>query len=75
MLSIMASRLFHDTMIIAENAAIGKFPCLDPIAVTEFDLRTLRKRLDQMIQWEKGRQAEIKAKDKMNENSKKDDAS
>ena len=39
MLTIMASRLYHDTLVIAENAAIGKFPSLDPIEILEFDLK------------------------------------
>lgn len=39
MLTIMASRLYHDSLIIAENAAIGKFPSLDPIDILAFDLK------------------------------------
>lgn len=59
MMSILASRLFHDTMLIAENAATGKFPSTDPIAVMPFELVDLRARLDAANQWEKEKKAEL----------------
>lgn len=61
LLSIMASRLYHDTQIIAENAAMGKFPSLDPISVAPAGVEALQKKLRAMIQWEKQRKAEILA--------------
>jgi hypothetical protein len=61
LLSIMASRLYHDTQIIAENATMGKFPSLDPIAVTPEGVDVLQKRLHAMVQWEKMKQADILA--------------
>jgi hypothetical protein len=61
MLTIMASRLIRDTLIIAENAATGIFPSLNPIDTTLFDAEKLGWRLKETIQWEKVRKAEIMA--------------
>ena len=66
MLTIMASRLIHDTLIIAENAATGIFPSLNPIDTTLFDAEKLGWRLKETIQWEKVRKAEIMAAHKAN---------
>lgn len=60
-LTIMASRLLHDTVIIAENAATGVFPSLNPIDTQLFDAEKLGKQLKDTIAWEKRRKAEIKA--------------
>lgn len=59
MLTIMASRLLHDTLIIAENAATGVFPSLKPIDTQLFDAHKLGQRLNRTIQWEKKRKAEF----------------
>jgi hypothetical protein len=59
MLTIMASRLMRDTLIIAENAATGLFPSLKPIDTDLFDAEKLGLRLKKTIQWEKARKAEI----------------
>lgn len=61
MLTIMASRLYRETLIIAENAAIGKFPSLDPIEVMPFDLNELYELLRATFEREK----EIKARMKL----------
>ena len=55
----MASRLLHDTVIIAENAATGVFPSLNPIDTQLFDAEKLGKQLKATIAWEKRRKAEI----------------
>lgn len=61
MLTIMASRLYHDTLVIAENAAIGKFPSLDPIKVMEFDLKEMGLMMRETFKREKAIKARIKA--------------
>ena len=66
MLTIMASRLIRDTLIIAENAATGIFPSLDPIDTDLFDAEKLGLRLKKTIQWEKVRKAEIMTAHKAN---------
>lgn len=53
MLTIMASRLMRDTLVIAENAAQGRFPTMDPTSVKSFDFVTLGKRIYANNQWEK----------------------
>lgn len=53
MLTIMASRLMRDTLIIAENAAQGRFPTMDPTNVKSFDFVDLGKRIYANNQWEK----------------------
>ena len=53
MLTIMASRLLRDTLIIAENAATGIFPSIKPIDTSLFDAKKLGTRLAQSIAWEK----------------------
>jgi hypothetical protein len=40
---------------------MGKFPSLDPIAVTPEGVDVLQKRLHAMVQWEKMKQADILA--------------
>lgn len=59
MLTIMASRLLNDTLVIAENAATGMFPSLKPIDTKLFDAEILGKRLKENVKWEKLRKAEI----------------
>ena len=59
MLTIMASRLLHDTLVIAENAATGIFPILRPISTDLFDSVTLGQQLIDTIKWEKLRKAEL----------------
>jgi len=61
MLTIMASRLLHDTLIIAENAAMGIFPSIKSIDTSLFDAKRLGTRLAQTIAWEKVRKQEITA--------------
>jgi hypothetical protein len=53
MLTIMASRLMRDTLIIAENAAQGRFPTMDPTSVKTFDFGVLQKMIYENNQWEK----------------------
>ena len=60
MLTIMASRLYRETLILAENAAIGKFPCLDPIDILKFDLRELGVRMRKTFATEKAIAARMK---------------
>jgi hypothetical protein len=60
-LTIMASRLLHDTLTIAENAATGIFPSLKPIDTQLFDAEKLGKQLKKTIVWEKRRKAEVTA--------------
>jgi hypothetical protein len=60
-LTIMASRLLHDSMVVAENAAMGRFPSLTPIAFEKPDYEAMGKRLYAMRKWEKARRAEMKA--------------
>lgn len=61
MLTIMASRLLHDTLIIAENAATGIFPSIKPIDTSLFDAKKLGTRLVQTFAWEKVRKQQIVA--------------
>ncbi len=53
MLTIMASRLMRDTLMIAENAAQGRFPTMDPSSVKSFDFEALQERIYENNQWEK----------------------
>lgn len=53
MLTIMASRLMRDTLIIAENAAQGRFPTMDPTSVKLFDFEALQKIIHANNQWER----------------------
>lgn len=53
MLTIMASRLMRDTLIIAENAAQGRFPTMDQTSFKSFDFEALGKRIYANNQWEK----------------------
>ena len=69
MLTIMASRLYHDTLVIAENAAIGKFPSLDPIEVLKYDL----KEKGLMMRDTFRREREIAAKMKAEAEAQKED--
>lgn len=52
-LTIMASRLMRDTLIIAENAAQGRFPSVEPTSVKSFDFAALGKNIYANNQWEK----------------------
>jgi hypothetical protein len=58
LLTIMASRLMRDTLIIAENAAQGRFPTMDPSSVKTFDFEALQKMIFDNNQWERNRKAE-----------------
>ncbi len=53
MLTIMASRLMRDTLMIAENAAQGQFPTINPSSVKSFDFEALQKMIYENNQWEK----------------------
>ena len=53
MLTIMASRLMRDTLIIAENAAQGRFPLIDTSSIKSFDFEALQKMIYENNQWEK----------------------
>jgi hypothetical protein len=60
MLTIMASRLSRDALMIAENAAAGKFPSMEVVAHAQpFDFPTLGQRLKAMSAWEKKRKKEL----------------
>lgn len=59
MLTIMASRMIHDTLVIAENAATGVFPSTKPISIDLFDPIALQKHLKHMTRWEKKRELEL----------------
>jgi hypothetical protein len=59
MLTIMASRLLHDTLVVAENAAMGVFPSLAPINTDLFDAAKLKTQLADTMKWEKKRKAEL----------------
>lgn len=61
MLTIMASRLIHDSLIIAENAATGIFPSLEPIDTHLFDAVNLQKCIVRTLKWQKQRKAELLA--------------
>jgi hypothetical protein len=64
MLTIMASRLLHDSMVVAENASMGLFPSLRPINIEKPNYEAMGKRLDAMIRWQKAKKAEIKQANK-----------
>jgi hypothetical protein len=68
MLTIMASRLLNDTLVIAENAATGVFPSLKPIDTKLFDAEVLGKRLKENVKWEKLRKAEFTAQYQASQN-------
>ena len=61
MLTIMASRLLHDVLVMSENAAQGIFPSLQATSVISFDYEALANRIKQNNQWEKTRKAELLA--------------
>ena len=63
MLTIMASRLLHDVLVMSENAAQGIFPSLQATSVISFDYEALANRIKQNNQWEKTRKAELLASD------------
>ena len=60
LLTIMASRLWRDSLIVAENASLGRFPSLQPINVKSFDVGELGQRLNETMKWERARKAELK---------------
>lgn len=60
-LTIMASRLLRDTLIISENAATGVFPSLAPIDTRLFDPEILGARLKATLLWEKQRKSALTA--------------
>jgi len=68
MLTIMASRLLHDALIVAENAAQGIFPSMQPTSVKSFDSAELGERLKQISKWEKARKGELSAAEKRQKN-------
>ena len=51
-LTMIASRMYKETLTIAENAAIGKFPSLEPIELTDIDLRRHGRELSRVESWE-----------------------
>ena len=59
MLTIMASRLMRDTLMIAENAAQGRFPSMDTSSVKSFDFKALQKMIFDNNQWERNRKLEL----------------
>lgn len=59
MLTIMSSRLLHDTLVIAENAATGVFPSLATINTDLFDAAKLKTQLADTMKWEKVRKAQL----------------
>ena len=61
MVTIMASRLLHDSHIIAENAARGVFPSLTASSTIPFDFAVLRKRLVLMRREEERQKQELQA--------------
>ena len=61
MLTIMASRLMRDTLIIAENAAQGRFPSTHPTSVKTFDFETLKKMICENNKWEKEKKSKLTA--------------
>lgn len=58
-LTIMASRLLHDTLVIAENAAMGVFPSTKPTSIDHFDALELQKILKRTHKWENERQKQL----------------
>ena len=62
MLTIMSSRLIHDALVLAENAACGVFPSLQPVPTIPFDFPELGKRLKQVSRWEKAEKERLLAK-------------
>jgi len=63
MLTIMASRLLHDVLVMSENAAQGIFPSLQATSVISFDYEALANRIKQNNQWEKTKKVELLASD------------
>lgn len=61
MLTIMSSRLLHDSLIVAENAAQGIFPSLQPTSVKSFDYAALGERITQINKWQKERKSKLSA--------------
>jgi hypothetical protein len=59
-LTIMASRLMRDTLIIAENAAQGQFPTMNPSSVKTFDFEALQKMIYENNLWEKTIKGQLK---------------
>lgn len=59
MLTIMASRLSRDTLMIAENAALGRFPLLSRINIVPFDYAELGARIKAMSKMEKEQKAAL----------------
>lgn len=64
MLTIMASRLLHDSITIAENAAMGIFPSTQSVRFEKPDFKAMGERLNAMVKWERARQAEIRQREK-----------
>lgn len=52
-LTMTASRMLREAMVIAENAAIGRFPCIEPIEVAHLDIEILGRKLSSVHAWEK----------------------
>ena len=55
MLTIMASRLAHDTLVVAENAACGRFPSTSPVSIPQFDYGELGRQIQAIYACEKER--------------------
>ena len=64
--TIMASRLMHDTHLIAENAARGIFPSMAAGAAVPFDFEVLGKQLAQMRKEEERQKQALPAKSMKN---------
>jgi hypothetical protein len=58
-LNIIAARLYRETMLIAENAALGSFPSLEPINVLKVDFENLKHTLDSVRVMEINRKMEL----------------
>lgn len=52
-LTLIASRMYKESITIAENAAIGKFPCLESIKAAEVDIKKMGRILSDVNSWEK----------------------
>lgn len=61
LLTIMASRLLRETLIVAEHAAMGRFPCNEPLAVAPVDYARLKKRLHLANRRDNARREELVA--------------
>lgn len=51
-LTLLASRMYKESITMAENAAIGKFPCLEPIKAAKVNIKLMGLTLSQVNNWE-----------------------